>query len=240
MSYNFQSTKQTRRLRCHWRRQRRHQRLGQSSCILGIRNPFCQPNRRTSCTLVALRKAKAAGHFRITSQRSRRHTSELVTRGRSSTNSKQGLVHDQSRGSKAPLTQAAPLVVEDVIALHSSLVTTVQTPVDTFSNMRIDHVHRRVTFELPVIKTAPSAVGSPCHSAEVASDCVFHAAAHLHDVVLTAFGIMEGDSLVTKAAVIATIEHVAEILKEPLLNPAGVRSFSGRSLRVSGAQWLGT
>ena len=68
--------------------------------------------------------------------------------------------------------------------------------------MRIDPVRRWVSHELPVSKIDPSAVGCSrvwgctCHGAEVAPDCVFHAAAHHCDVVRAALGIIELDPLV--------------------------------------------
>ena len=117
--------------------------------------------------------------------------------------------------------------------------------------MRIDPVRRWVSLELPVSKTDSSAVGCSrvwgciCHGAEVAPDCVFHAAAHHCDVMRAALGIIELDplvnawllvldvsgSIVTKAAVVGTFEHIAEMFEEPLLNPAGVRRFGGHSPR---------
>ena len=184
---------------------------------------------------------------------------------------------------QGPPRQAAPLIVDDVLAVDAeqlAAVVAVGCPINpkvTFflgtafmlreielayarlAHLRVDAVKKRATLELPVGKTDPTAVGCVriwgciCDADAVRDDCVYHAAAQHLQVVFEVLEVEPGDPLVeslplfpdvhgktvAKAAVAALVEQLAELVQEPLLNAAGQRRFSGHSLRVSGAQWLG-
>ena len=117
-----------------------------------------------------------------------------------------------------------------------------------WEHMRIDLVHS----SSPPSKTDPTAVGCKqsmgCCTGigdDVPPDSVFHAVAtntvcaHCagHPVGgpsrprIALFPDVSGNMLVTKAAIVAMIEHASQ--------SAGIRLFGGHSLPVSGSQWLG-
>ena len=123
----------------------------------------------------------------------------------------------------------------------------------------VDPVRRRAVLELPVGKTDPTAVGCTrtwgciCQPPAVRQECVFHMALEYQRKVQEMLEVEPGDPLtvsvplfpdragktVTKAAVSAMVEGLAELTGETLQDGLGQRRFSGHSLRVSGAQWLG-
>ena len=192
---------------------------------------------------------------------------------------KQG-VRSATRG-QGPPRQSAPLVVDDLVLLTLGADAVVQGgPVNPggavflgaafllreieLAYARLAHLHLntaklRVSLDLPVSKTDPSAVGCTrvwgctCQAPMVTGDCVYHAAAAHLAIVHAVLGIASGDPLaqalplfpdaggdtVSKAAVVGTIEFIAARLDEPLLDAQGLRRFGGHSMRVTGAQWLG-
>lgn len=182
---------------------------------------------------------------------------------------------------QGPPRQSAPLILEDVVALplgpepiafngpvnpggavfigSAFLMREIELAYARLAHLHINEAKKRVTLELPVSKTDPTAVGCSrmwgctCQCTAIAGDCVYHAAVAHKAIVLEVLGIADGAVLaqalplfpnsagetVSKAAVVATIEAVAARLGESLTDGAGSRRFGGHSMRVSGAQWLG-
>ena len=109
------------------------------------------------------------------------------------------------------------------------------------AHLRLNTAKLRVSLDLPVSKTDPSAVGCTrvwgctCQAPMVTGDCVYHAAAAHLAIVHAVLGIASGDPLaqalllfpdsggdtVSKAAVVGTIEFIAARLDEPLSTPKG-------------------
>jgi hypothetical protein len=136
---------------------------------------------------------------------------------------KQG-IRSVTRG-QGPPWQAAPLVIEDVLALelqggtdavaasgpvnpHGSffigsafMLREIELAYARLAHLRVDMVRKRASLELPVSKTDPSAVGCSrargctCQDESISNDCVFHAAAEHLLVVHAALGIAAGDPL---------------------------------------------
>ena len=193
--------------------------------------------------------------------------------------SKQGL-RSVTRG-QGPPRQSAPLVVDDVLVLELSadplcekgpvnpkgvfllgagfMLREIEVAYARLAHLRVDTVKHRVSFDLPVSKTDPTAVGCTrvwgctCSGTTVSTDCVYHTACEHLAVAHQVLGILAGDPLaqalplfpdvsgetVSKAATVRTIEALATAAGEPLHDSAGQRRFGGHSLRVTGAQWLG-
>ena len=163
--------------------------------------------------------------------------------------------------SEEALCQAGPVNPKGVFFLGASfLLREIEVAYARLAHLRLDVGRRRASLELPVSKTDPSAVGCSrtwgctCDGAMPAEDCVYHAAAAHLVVVRKVLGVPTGDPLeqalplfpdaagatITKAAMVSTIEALGAAVGESLENSAGQRRFGGHSLRVSGAQWLGT
>ena len=192
---------------------------------------------------------------------------------------KQG-VRSVTRG-QGPPRQSAPLVVDDVVSLcigscavvaggpvnligtifigAAFLLREIELSYARLSHIRFNRSKLRVSLDLPVSKTDPTAVGCTrvwgctCQDFEIANDCVYHAAVAHVAAVHAVLGIASDDPLaqalplfpdssgetVSKASVVMTIEHLASLLEEPLHDAQGLRRFGGHSMRVTGAQWLG-
>jgi hypothetical protein len=192
---------------------------------------------------------------------------------------KQGL-RSVTRG-QGPPRQSAPLIIDDVMQLQlgpgavcaggpvnprgaffigsAFMLREIELSYARLAHLHLDAAKLRVTLDLPVSKTDPTAVGCTrmwgctCQGAVLAPDCVYHVAAEHLSVAHCVLGISSNDPLsqalplfpdsggdtTTKAAMVLTIEHLAELVHEPLTDAQGLRRFGGHSMRVSGAQWLG-
>jgi len=129
-------------------------------------------------------------------------------------------------------------------------------------HLSFNHSRRVVTFELPLSKTDPCAIGctrswgcvcdEQAASLAAAMPCPYHIA-KAHDEALRLYFGQEADepwppemplfptpegSTVFKEAVVLTIEEIARRLSLPIYGEAGDRLFGGHSFRVSGAKWL--
>ena len=154
-----------------------------------------------------------------------------------------------------PVCLDGPLGVRNLVVCGSFwMMRELELSCALVKHIAVDALAKSVDWCLRVSKTDVKAVGKvrrwECVCGGLLNmPCPFHAVTDQFVVLKAFFGSdcdlsempffpCKDGSFVEKRHVVSSIEHVAELLGEPLFDDRGVRRFGGHSLRVSGARTL--
>ena len=155
-----------------------------------------------------------------------------------------------------PVCKGGPLGIRSLLVCGSFwMLRELEASCALVSHVTVDHTNMTVCWRLPASKTDVMALGKDrrwgCMCSEGrALPCHVHAVLSQLSLLTAHFGATRVGSgnlplfpsssggFVEKRHVVASLEHVATALGEPLLDAHGVRRFGGHSLRVTGARTL--